>query len=102
MVQQRIRKLYANNIWTRTAIEYYHLHNSAGNVGPAVFISADPDMDDDEFEWVQIVGLSNTNTMVVDSSVFLCFDRTRNRSARIYAGSGKHIVIPFVELIRMT
>lgn len=52
---------------------------ASGIVDPAVFNIADSDMDDDDVEWVTIVGLQNA--MGVGQYGYLCFCKTRNCNA---------------------
>lgn len=82
------------------AIKYYHFHNANGDIGPAVFIVADPSLGENEFHCFEMAGLSHTQVMTATG--YVVFTRTRNCNAAFYRWYATTIVVPFVNLSRAT
>jgi transposase len=76
------------------AIKYYHFHNAAGDMAPMVLIVADDSMEEGEFFFAEVPGLSHTQ--LVDAVGYLVFTKTRNCNAAFYRWYAHTVVAPFV------
>jgi hypothetical protein len=64
------------------AMEYYHFHNAAGDMAPMVLIAVDDSMEENEFFFAKVPGLSHTQ--LVDAVGYLVFTKTRNCNSAFY------------------
>jgi hypothetical protein len=81
------------------AIKYYHLHNAAGVVAPAVMIVADGKSKEDALVvHGPIAGL--TNDVGIEGKGYLCITKTRCCNAAFYRWYNQTILCPFVDQCR--
>jgi hypothetical protein len=80
------------------AIKWFMICNANGNLGPDVFLVANPDMDKEEFTHTTILGL--THNVSPDAFGYLCMTKTRCGNPRFFKWFIGEIIPLFVDKCR--
>ena len=81
-------------------VKLYHLHNANGTIAPPVYVIADPNLSESDFEWYEVAGLGRHGG-AGNGPGFICFTKTRAANDQFYRWFNESVVIPFILQIRV-
>lgn len=81
-------------------VKLYHFHNAFGTIAPPVYVIADPNLGESDFEYYEVAGLGRHGG-AGNGSGFICFTKTRAANDHFYRWFNETVVIPFILQIRL-
>ena len=81
-------------------VKLYHYHNANGTIAPPVYVIADPNLSESDFEFYPVQGLGRHGGDG-NSLGYICFTKTRAANDPFYRWFNAVVVIPFIEKIRL-